>query len=78
MYDLHIERNAEKDFKKIPKNDFLKIIPEIKSLSNNPRPAGCRKITGTDHSWRIRIGDYRVIYDIDDNCNVDDFIISPL
>jgi mRNA interferase RelE/StbE len=38
----------------------------IQALAQNPRPPGCRKLTGTENDWRIRVGDYRVIYEITD------------
>jgi len=44
---------------------FNRIIPHLKALSENPKPPGCRKITGSKSDWRIRIGDYRIIYEID-------------
>ncbi len=45
---------------------FHRIIPHIKALAENPRPANCRKLTGSKNDWRIRIGDYRVLYEIDE------------
>jgi len=41
-------------------------IAAIRALGNNPRPAGCRKLAGSKNDWRIRVGDYRVIYEITD------------
>ena len=49
---------------------FQRIIIHIKSLAETPRPSGCRKITGTKNDWRIRVGDYRIIYEVDDNVRV--------
>jgi mRNA interferase RelE/StbE len=46
------------------------MIAAIQALSENPRPTGCRKLTTTDNDWRIRVGDYRVIYEIDDAVQV--------
>ncbi|OGQ04257.1 MAG: plasmid stabilization protein [Deltaproteobacteria bacterium RIFCSPLOWO2_01_FULL_45_74] len=66
MYAVYLEKAAQKDLDKLPKNRFDQIISKIKSLSDNPRPTGCRKITGSQNDWRIRIGDYRVVYEIDD------------
>ncbi|MFH0351856.1 MAG: type II toxin-antitoxin system RelE/ParE family toxin [Chromatiales bacterium] len=42
------------------------MIAAIQALARNPRPPGCRKLTGTENDWRIRVGDYRVIYAIAD------------
>jgi len=52
--------------KKLPADVFFRIISHIKALAENPRPARCRKITGATNDWRIRVGKYRVIYEIDD------------
>jgi mRNA interferase RelE/StbE len=66
LYEIYLERAAEKDLKKLSLNVFQRIIAQIKSLGENPRPQGCRKIIGTKQSWRIRSGDYRIIYEIDE------------
>jgi len=45
---------------------FQRIIPQIRALAENPRPSGCRKLAGSKNDWRIRIGDHRVLYEIDE------------
>jgi mRNA interferase RelE/StbE len=65
MYQLVIDRYAEKQLAKIPPPDFNRIVKAINELSNNPRPAGCKKLTGRP-GYRIRVGNYRVIYLIED------------
>ena len=55
--------------KSIPPTTFHRIIPHIKALAENPRPSSCRKLTGSKNDWRIRIGDYRVLYEIDEKAN---------
>ncbi|MFH0797208.1 MAG: type II toxin-antitoxin system RelE/ParE family toxin [Candidatus Omnitrophota bacterium] len=67
MYNIYLERTAERDLKRLQSQDFWRIIEKIKVLSDNPRPANCRKISGSKNDWRIRIGDYRIIYEIDDS-----------
>ena len=42
------------------------IVRAIRELSKNPRPPGCRKLVGEENDWRIRIRDYRVVYEIAD------------
>lgn len=66
MYEVYLERAAERDLKRLPAEAFHRIISSIRTLSENPRPPGCRKVTGSENDWRIRIGDYRVIYEIDE------------
>jgi len=64
MYTIYIEHAAEKDLNKIPSAQFDIIVSKIKELANNPHPAGNKKLKDSDKFWRIRIGDYRVIYEI--------------
>ena len=66
MYEVYLERRAERDLKKLSAADFNRIVTRIKALADDPRPEGCRKITGSSSDWRIRIGEYRVIYEIDE------------
>ncbi len=66
MYEVYLERSAENDIKRLPISIFHRIIPQIKTLAEDPRPSGCRKIAGSKNDWRVRIGDYRIIYEIDE------------
>lgn len=70
MYEIYLEHAAEKDLKKLSGKVFHRIITHIQSLAENPRPSGCRKITGTKTDWRIRVGNNRIIYAIDDQAQV--------
>jgi mRNA interferase RelE/StbE len=65
-YEVYLERTAEQDLKRLSAKNFQRIIPRIKALAENPRPVDCRKISGSVNDWRIRIGDYRVIYEVKD------------
>jgi len=64
MYRVYLERAAEKDLKQLPPKLHDRVIAAIRSLARNPRPVGCRKLTGSGTDWRIRVGDYRIIYEI--------------
>ena len=64
MYELYIEHKAEKDLGKLPPQYFKLVVAKIKKLSYDPHPKGSRKIIGTENFWRIRIGSYRVLYEI--------------
>ena len=66
MYEDYLERSAENDLKRLPTSTFDRIVHQIKTLAENPRLSGCRKITGSKNDWRIRIGDHRVLYEIDE------------
>jgi len=65
MVEVYLERAAERDLKRLSVAYFQRIIPHIKALAEDPRPPGCRKIVGSERDWRIVVGDYRVIYEID-------------
>ena len=69
MYKLEIEQHAERDLKRLKKRSpetFSRVISHILALKDNPRPVGVRKIVGSESDWRISMGDYRAIYEIDD------------
>lgn len=65
-FAIQIKRNAQKALAKIPSPYQKNIIDAIYRLADSPFPAGCKKLTGKE-AWRIRIGYYRVIYEINDN-----------
>jgi mRNA interferase RelE/StbE len=66
MYRVFLERAAEKDLKNLSSKLHNRMIGALQVLARNPRPSGCRKLTGADSDWRIRVGDYRIVYEIDD------------
>ena len=69
MYEIYLERSAEKDLRKLRPPFFDTILAKIKALANNPHPRGSRKIMDSDNFWRIRIGSHRVLYEIIDSEN---------
>ncbi len=66
MYEIGLRRRAQRALDRLPKTDFQAVIEAIKELAQTPRPKGVEKIK-TAGLWRIRQGDYRIIYAIDDN-----------
>ena len=66
MYELLIENKAEKEINDLPKNIANQIIKQILKLKETPRPSNCRKIIGSKNAYRIRVRDYRIIYEIID------------
>ncbi len=66
MYLILLERSAERDLKRLSADVHDRVIEAIKELAGNPRPPGCRKLVGSRNDWRIRVGDYRVIYEVAD------------
>ena len=65
-YKVDFKSSVRKDFRSIDRNITSKIWGEIEKLSVNPRPHNSAKLEGTDKSYRLKIGVYRVIYQIDD------------
>lgn len=63
-YTIEISAKAQKDIRSLPKNMVNRVITKIRSLEEDPTPSGCRKIVGTENTWRVRVGNYRIIYDI--------------
>ena len=70
MYQVVIERRAEKDMDRLSSPIRRRVSDSILALASDPRPVGCRKLVGSSDDWRIRVGDYRVIYQIADTIRV--------
>ncbi|MFM8741469.1 MAG: type II toxin-antitoxin system RelE family toxin [Cytophagales bacterium] len=67
MYSIRFKKSAEKELEKLPAPAIKKISKAVDALSTNPRPVSSKKLEGQKESlWRIRIGDYRVIYLIEE------------
>ena len=65
-YTVSINRAAQKEIRALDGNIRVRVVQSIRLLAAEPRPLGCRKLVGAINRWRIRIGDYRVIYSIND------------
>jgi len=65
-YRLEISETAQKQMRRVPENMLRLITQRISALKDNPRPQGAKKLVAKP-GWRIRVGDYRVIYLIDDD-----------
>jgi mRNA interferase RelE/StbE len=66
-YSVVIKSSAQKELDALDDAVFSRIDRRILALAENPRPAGCKKLKGYKDQWRIRIGDWRVVYFIDDS-----------
>jgi len=64
-YEVVFKKSVAKDLRAFPKQDVKKIMQRIRALANDPRPAGCEKLSGQER-YRIRQGVYRIIYEIED------------
>jgi mRNA interferase RelE/StbE len=71
-YRVALATSAEKELQGLPKKLIARIIPRLERLESTPRPPGCKKLKGGDNEWRIRVGDYRIIYVVDDTARTVD------
>jgi mRNA interferase RelE/StbE len=65
-YTVQFRRSAEKSLEKLDGRNRARILRNIVALADNPRPPGVKQLSGEDTLWRIRVGDYRVVYEIRD------------
>ena len=63
-YKIEWKRSAVKELEKLPRQNISRIVSAVGELSSDPFPRGVRKLTGSERTYRIRVGDYRIIYDI--------------
>jgi mRNA interferase RelE/StbE len=74
MYDVRLAKRAERGLRVVRQGDprgYRRIVDAIRALSHEPRPVGSVKLTGVDPpAWRTRVGDYRIVYEIDDRAVV--------
>ena len=66
-YKLFFTETFYKNLKSIPAKDVKRILSRTKALAVDPRPAGCQKLSGNKDQYRIRQGNYRIIYSIEDD-----------
>ena len=66
-YQVEFSATAEKQFRKLQKPVQLQLAQVIKLLAAEPRPRGCRRLQGYDDVYRVRSGNYRIIYSIEDH-----------
>lgn len=65
-YRVEFAPSAARDFKKLSGSIQGRIVPKIDALAANPRPHGVEKLAGHENRYRVRVGEYRVVYVIDD------------
>jgi mRNA interferase RelE/StbE len=67
LYVVEFRRAAEKDLRRLAPVIQRRVLRTVENLATDPRPPGCRKLQGSDNAFRIRVGDYRVVYTVDDS-----------
>lgn len=66
MYALRLARSARKELEALSDAMLARVARLLDQLPTQPRPSGCRKLRGATDLWRVRVGDFRIIYRIDD------------
>jgi mRNA interferase RelE/StbE len=66
-YQVAIAPAARRQIKKLAKSAQLAIIARLETLAHNPRPPGCKKLSGEENLYRVRKGDYRIVYQVQDD-----------
>lgn len=72
LYRVTFAASAKRELTGLPAEVVERLLLRIRDLAGNPRPAGCKKLHGYRNRWRIRAGNYRVVYAIDDATKVVD------
>jgi len=65
-YSVEVKPPARKELEALPDNVLARVLQKMDSLRTAPRPAGCKKLKGYKDQWRVRVGDWCVVYLIDD------------
>lgn len=63
-YTIDFKASIEKDLRKVPKDRLSDILEKIEELAEIPLPSDSRKLSGAEHLYRVRVGDYRIIYEV--------------
>ena len=69
-YEIRWKRSAERELRNLDSKQVSRIIQKVETLATDPFPRGCCKLRGTEQTYRIRVGDYRVIYQVDEHTKV--------
>jgi mRNA interferase RelE/StbE len=70
VYALQLARSARKELEALPDAMLARIARQLDQLSAQPRPSGCKKLRGAADLWRLRVGDFRIIYRIDNTARL--------
>ncbi len=65
-YRIELRPSARREFAPLPRDVRERIRPKIDALADDPRPPSCEKLTGHAARYRVRVGDYRILYDVAD------------
>ena len=63
-FELHWRASTRKDLRTIPREDVARVLGSVAKLADEPLPHGSQKLAGSERTYRIRVGDYRVVYEV--------------
>lgn len=69
-YVVEVKPSARKELEAVPDNVLPRVVRKMELLGEHPRPPGCKKLKGYKDQWRIRVGEWRVLYIIDDSAKL--------
>ena len=69
-YSVELKPTARKELEGLPDNMLSRVVRKVESLAQTPRPTGCKKLKGYKDQWRVRVGDWRVVYIVDDEAKL--------
>jgi mRNA interferase RelE/StbE len=69
-YEVEFEPQVAKQLRDMQRADLQRVMDRVKALADDPRPQGSEKLAGMANAWRIRSGNYRVVYTVDDRAQV--------
>ena len=69
-YSVEVKPPARKELEALPSSVLARVVKKVESLGDAPRPTGCKKLRGYKDQWRVRVGDWRVVYIIDDEAKL--------
>ena len=70
MYEVRLARSARKELEALPDAVLARVARALDALPSDPRPRGCKKLRGASDLWRVRVGDFRIIYHVDDGARL--------
>ncbi len=65
-YLVEVKPSAQKELESLPDHVLTRVVLRMESLGHDPKPLGCKKLKGYKDQWRIRVGDWRILYIVDD------------
>ncbi len=69
-YEVVLKPAAQKELERLPQETSGRILNQLQKLRTNPWPSGTQKIQGRSHTWRARVGDYRIVYEVDEHLRI--------